>query len=132
MTGLRTASPVIADLITALKPGIAGGRIGLAIPNAPTWPWVLLVRAGGLELESGVAWRDAIDVHCLAASIGDAETLAAATERALLDLAGTTIGTTVLTAVQTFNRPRWLPDTSYLPPQPRLVFSVAVTHHPTS
>lgn len=104
-------------------------RVGTQLPASPGWPFVRLVQIGGSVLRGGWAYRALIDVHAYAATKPAARQTAGECQRALSLLTGIVAdavipGTDVLTDV------RWLPDPSWTPPQPRYVFTVAVTYHP--
>lgn len=113
---------------TALA-ALVGARVGTDVPPRPTFPLVMVAKPGGSVAVQGWAYRATIDVHGYGTGKAQARLVAAECQRALSVMAGI-VRTAVVTGVTVLTDIRWLPDTSFEPPQPRYVFTASVIHHP--
>lgn len=134
------AGPVIAPDIEAAVAwwlradsrvaGLVDTRVGTEAPERPTWPLVMItLPPGGSSIVDGWAYRATIDVHALAETKAEASLVARECQRSVVVMTGV-VRDAVIPATRLVAGLRWLPDPSFVPAQPRYVFSVAVTFHP--
>lgn len=119
---LRTVSAV-----TALVPA---ARITLELPPSPTYPVVLIQRAGGVGIWPALD-EPALQVDCVAAA-GQrraCKVLAQTVRSAILAISNDVVGEGVLASASEEIGPQYLPDTIPNPPLPRYTARYRVLMH---
>jgi len=112
--------------ITAL----VGTRVSTQLPASPTFPYLTVQSAAGIEKDANHLDEAYLDLLAWANSKADAKLLIRTARAALLDAPNTTHSRGVVSHARTTLTPRWLPDESINPPRPRYVTTVALTIHP--
>lgn len=111
--------------VTALVPA---GNIILELLPSPTYPYVLVQRAGGNALAPDID-DTALQVDALATTRADAKTLGLAVRAAVLAIANDVVTEATLASAAEEIGLQWLPDTVPTPPIPRYTARYRVILH---
>lgn len=121
---------VIAWALANDEVNTVDGRIYGALPHAPTFPAIRIVRVGGTPPQR-LHWLDEalLQVDVFGGPKATARLLAATLAAEIATNLVGTHGLGVVTAA-TAGGLQWLPDESFDPAKPRYTFDATVTYHP--
>lgn len=109
---------------------LVGSRVSTELPAAPTFPCLTVGLVTGDEIVRTHFDSSLVQVTAWGESKTSANLLIRTARAVMLDAPDADHARGVVTAVRTLVGPRWFPDGTVTPPQPRYLCDLAVYCHP--